>query len=85
MARPKNRPKKFYLGHREYDPEKLGYKYDPFPNGFEFDTSIRGNRNTGHEFRKEYSKDKEIKGVIGPASRPTIARRSSSTSRRSET
>jgi len=61
------RPKEFYLGHREYDPEKLGYKYDPLPNGFEFDTSIRGNWNTGHEFRKEYSKDKEIKGVIGPA------------------
>ena len=39
-------------------------------NGFEFDTSIRGNWNTGHEFSKEYSKDKEIKGVIGPALSP---------------
>ena len=67
LGPPEERPKKFYLGHREYDPEKLGYKYDPLPNGFEFDTSIRGNWNTGHEFRKEYNKDKEIKGVIGPA------------------
>ncbi|MGH6710093.1 MAG: di-heme-cytochrome C peroxidase [Bradyrhizobium sp.] len=67
LGPPEERPKKFYLGHREYDPEKLGYKYDPFPNGFEFDTTIRGNWNTGHEFRKEYSKDREIKGVIGPA------------------
>jgi hypothetical protein len=61
------RPKKFYLGNREYDPAKLGYKTDEFTNGFLFDTSIRGNANTGHEFRKEYSKDKEIQGVIGPA------------------
>ena len=45
---------------------KLGYKTDPITNGFEFDTSIRGNSNKGHEFRKDYSKNKEIKGVIGP-------------------
>ena len=45
---------------------KLGYKTDPITNGFEFDTSIRGNSNRGHEFRKDYDKNKEIKGVIGP-------------------
>lgn len=67
LGPPEDRPKKFTLGNREYDPVNLGYKYDPIPNGFEFDTSIRGNWNTGHEFRKEYSKTKEIKGVIGPA------------------
>jgi mono/diheme cytochrome c family protein len=66
LGDPKDRPKTFYLGNREYDPEKLGYKFDKIENGFEFDTTIRGNWNTGHEFRKEYSKDKEIKGVIGP-------------------
>ena len=66
-AIPNERPKTFYLGSREYDPVKLGYKSDPIANGFEFDTSIRGNWNRGHEFRKDYSKDKEIKGVIGPA------------------
>ena len=66
-GRPKTGRRKFYLGNREYDPVNLGYKSDKINNGFEFDTSIRGNWNTGHEFRKEYSKDKEIKGVIGPA------------------
>jgi len=71
LGPPEDRPKKFYLGNREYDPVNLGYKYDEITNGFEFDTSIRGNWNTGHEFRKEYSKDKEIKGVIGPALSPT--------------
>ena len=43
------------------------WETDPITNGFEFDTSIRGNSNRGHEFRKDYNKDKEIKGVIGPA------------------
>ncbi len=70
LGPPEDRPKKFYLGSREYDPVNLGYKSDKITNGFEFDTSIRGNWNTGHEFRKEYSKDKEIKGVIGPALSP---------------
>ena len=70
LGPPEDRPKKFYLGNREYDPVNLGYKFDKIENGFEFDTSIRGNWNTGHEFRKEYSKEKEIKGVIGPALSP---------------
>jgi mono/diheme cytochrome c family protein len=70
LGPPEDRPKKFYLGSREYDPVNLGYKFEKITNGFEFDTSIRGNWNTGHEFRKEYSKDKEIKGVIGPALSP---------------
>jgi mono/diheme cytochrome c family protein len=67
LGDPNDRPKKFYLGNREYDPEKLGYKFDKIENGFELDTSIRGNSNRGHEFRKDFSKEKEIQGVIGPA------------------
>ncbi|WP_065754606.1 di-heme-cytochrome C peroxidase [Bradyrhizobium paxllaeri] len=66
LGDPTKRPKTFYLGSREYDPVKLGYKTDPITNGFLFDTSIRGNSNRGHEFRKDYDKNKEIKGVIGP-------------------
>jgi hypothetical protein len=54
------RPKKFWLGNREYDPVNLGYKTDYLPNGFEFDTSIRGNSNKGHEFS-----DTPGDGVIG--------------------
>jgi mono/diheme cytochrome c family protein len=67
LGDPEKRPPTFYLGSREYDPVKLGYKTDPITNGFEFKTSIRGNSNRGHEFRKDYNKDKEIPGVIGPA------------------
>ena len=55
------RPKKFWLGNREYDPVNLGYKTDYLANGFEFDTSIRGNSNSGHEFSKKYAKDKPLK------------------------
>lgn len=57
-----DRPPKFYLGNREYDPVKLGYKTDKLTNGFEFDTSICGNSNKGHEFS-----DTKGPGVIGTA------------------
>jgi hypothetical protein len=60
------RPKKFYLGNREYDPVNLGYVTDEFPGGFEFDTSIRGNSNSGHEFSDDRSKE----GVIGRSLSP---------------
>ena len=60
------RPKTFYLGHREYDPVNLGYRYDDLTGGFLFDTSISGNHNTGHEFND----DKTNKGVIGRGLKP---------------
>lgn len=41
----------FYKGTLEYDPRHLGYRTEPFTNGFLFDTRISGNRNSGHEFR----------------------------------
>jgi hypothetical protein len=56
------RPKTFYLGHREYDPVNVGYRYqERLDGGFQFDTTIRGNRNTGHEFNDDPKKE----GVIG--------------------
>lgn len=50
------RPAKFVLGHREYDPVNVGYRYDALDGGFELDTSIRGNHNTGHEFNGDGTK-----------------------------
>ncbi len=41
----------FYKGTLEYDPRHLGYRTEPFTNGFLFDTRISGNHNSGHEFR----------------------------------
>jgi hypothetical protein len=59
------RPAKFYLGNREYDPVKVGYHTDAFADGFEFDTSKPGNSNHGHEFN-----DGKGDGVIGPKLKP---------------
>jgi hypothetical protein len=55
------RPKNFWLGNREYDPVNVGYVVDKLPGGFEFDTSVRGNSNSGHEFADRRGKP----GVIG--------------------
>lgn len=59
------RPAKFYLGNREYDPVNLGYRTDKLDNGFEFDTSLPGNSNRGHEFS-----DRKGDGVIGRSLSP---------------
>jgi hypothetical protein len=66
------RPAKFYLGNREYDPVNVGYRSDKLEGGFEFDTSLRGNHNTGHEFdgEKDEKKEEQKKGVIGPRLTP---------------
>ncbi len=46
----KYRPSKFFVGKREFDPEKVGFESEG-PDGFEFNTTIqRGNKNTGHEY-----------------------------------
>ena len=66
LGPPEKRPNKFYLGNREYDPVNLGYKTEPLANGFEFNTSLRGNSNRGHEF----SGDGKGPGVVGPALSP---------------
>jgi hypothetical protein len=60
------RPRTFYLGNREYDPVNLGYVTDTLPHGFLIDTSLAGNRNTGHEFNDNRTKD----GVIGRSLKP---------------
>jgi hypothetical protein len=59
------RPKRFYLGNREYDPVNVGYSTQKLPGGFELDTEIRGNNNTGHEFNIGTGK-----GIIGPLLSP---------------
>jgi len=48
LLRASDRPQKFFTGLREFDPSKVGFVSDRGP--FEFDTSLPGNRNTGHEY-----------------------------------
>lgn len=45
-----NRPVKFPVGHREFDPTRVGFIANPAKVVWQLDTTISGNRNTGHEF-----------------------------------
>ena len=40
----------FPVGHREYDPGRVGYATDVAEPIFVFDTSVDGNSNAGHEY-----------------------------------
>jgi len=75
------RSNRFFVGNREFDPKYVGYVTKPAPGtkgGFWYDTSIPGNRNTGHEFDSRYvpynptnpNAPKSPTGVIGPALTP---------------
>ena len=65
LGPPSERPKAFWLGHREYDPVQLGYRHDKLPGGFKYKTWLPGNHNTGHEFDDPYDKDKMVSGRVG--------------------
>ena len=47
------RPQTFYVGTREYDPVKVGYKTEGFPGAQLFDTGTSGNSNAGHWFAND--------------------------------
>jgi hypothetical protein len=64
------RPKTFWLGHRAYDPKRLGYRSDKLSGGFEFDTRRRGNYNTGHLFDDAPADGTKMPGRIGPKLSP---------------
>jgi hypothetical protein len=63
------RPATFRVGSREFDPVHLGLK-QAGDDYWLFDTSLSGNRNTGHEFGKNFDESKigqpSQKGLIGP-------------------
>lgn len=44
------RPRTFHVGSRELDLVRMGFVSTPVEGSFLFDTSIEGNRNTGHEW-----------------------------------
>jgi cytochrome c peroxidase len=49
LLKPENqRPSKFFVGTRYFDPKNVGFTTLQTPGAFEFDTSKPGNRNTGH-------------------------------------
>jgi cytochrome c553 len=69
------RSTRFFVGRREFDPVMVGLATRPVDgtsSGFWLDTTLSGNRNTGHEFSAAYQPDgKSPMGVIGPALSPS--------------
>jgi len=66
-----SRDKTFWVGTRDFDPRNLGLSTRPLTKGgFLLDTSVTGNSNIGHEFRRGYIPWKTGSppqyGVIGP-------------------
>jgi hypothetical protein len=53
------RPQQFRIGTREFDPVKVGYVND-LEKGWLFDTTLKGNENSGHEFGAQLSDENKI-------------------------
>jgi hypothetical protein len=55
---PGQRPKAFYVGNWEFNPDIVGYDMKAeTPGAFLFDTSIRGNSNAGHLYGTDITED----------------------------
>jgi mono/diheme cytochrome c family protein len=55
------RPAKFFVGSRTYDPVHLGYVNEKDPlRGFELDTTKSGNSNSGHEYGTKLSEEEKM-------------------------
>lgn len=58
------RPDKFMVGSRSFDTKKVGFKSQNY-KGFEFDTSLPGNSNAGHEYAA--GRTPQVNGEVLPA------------------
>jgi mono/diheme cytochrome c family protein len=52
------RVQKFFVGNREFDPTHVGYQSNEGP--FEFDATLAGNSNAGHEFGTHLNHDQRL-------------------------
>lgn len=64
------RPTVFYLGNREFDPVKVGYRTHKIDGAFEFNTGRRGNWNRGHVFDTSPNPNRRPPGTLGPRLSP---------------
>ncbi len=70
LLRPNERPEKFLVGQKDFDPVRVGFEIrpdkitrDPGLELFEFNTSVKGNRNTGHQYGADLS-DEDCEALI---------------------
>lgn len=64
LLKPANeRVKKFYVGNKEFDTKRVGFKTNKTKHSSLFDTSLYSNKNSGHEYGTKLS-DKEKKELI---------------------
>ena len=61
LKAPAKRLTKFKVGSHEFDPDRVGFRIDQ--GEVEFDTSLLGNSNTGHEYDREFT-EQERKQLI---------------------
>lgn len=62
LTPPAERTKRFFVGTRQYDPVDVGFRQleaEGDVGYFAFDTSLRGNANTGHPFGTDLSADEK--------------------------
>jgi hypothetical protein len=63
LEKPELRSKVFYRGYDVYDPEKLGFISsgpDAEKEGWKFDTSVKGNSNSGHLYGTDLSAEDKV-------------------------
>ncbi|RAI02292.1 hypothetical protein DLJ53_13080 [Acuticoccus sediminis] len=60
LVEPGKRPKTFYTGSWEFDPDLVGFEHaSPFPGAFLYDTRLPGNSNLGHDYGTTLSPDEK--------------------------
>ncbi|GAC1448864.1 MAG: di-heme-cytochrome C peroxidase [Isosphaeraceae bacterium] len=62
-----DRDRTFFLGSRRFDSVHVGFVTDRLSGGFQLDTKISGNHNTGHEFRNlGLDELEQVQGIVPP-------------------
>jgi mono/diheme cytochrome c family protein len=57
---PTKRSQVFYVGNREFDPYRVGFKSGYNSKGFRFDTRLPGNRHSGHTYGTDLSDNQRL-------------------------
>lgn len=73
ISPPESRSSVFWVGSHELDTKKLGYKSEEAPGLFRYDTSIKGNGNSGHVYpEKPYTEEQKM-ALIEFLKKPTLS------------